>query len=424
MHNCISCGASLEPSDQFCIGCGSHVDRPDSGADKPNDQGADFRLISTSGCCPHCGAIVAAGERFCTACGVEACEAVAPYCPKCSAVYDAESVFCEIDGSSLILPHGHPERAEPSFSFPAFDDKWQAHAGNIGSILRAFWFRHKILVLLTLVPILPLIFELVGFAQIDEGILAVAIGLLLTAAVSWPIALMQSEKALNGVYKMDDWFERSAGYLRNSEGKFRRWVLFPILWLASKFMLLSRKAPDPFSAAAIRTYCYLATVMIVIAIVTFAIMLFLALFMIGITLAILSAVMGDGPSVPDIGKGLGRNIAKRAVRRTGKEQKLFEGGSWWSEKRTGRVDEDGNIYGGSSRWTDKRVGRVDDDGKIYEGSSRWTDERTGRVDKDGKVYEGSSAWTDKRTGRIDEDGKVHKGSSAWTDERSGRIEED
>jgi hypothetical protein len=333
-------------------------------------------------------------------------------------------LFCENDGSRLIQPVDRRPAISGTDMAAAIGTFWREQAVEHGPGLANFWHRNKILVLLTIVPVVPWLLAIIFGIRFGDEVLVPALGLILVAAISWPIALMRSEKALDGVYRMDAWFERSANYLRSSDGKFRRWVVYPIVWLASKFMLLSHKAPDPFAAAAVRVYCYIATVTIVLSIVAFTIMLFLALLAIGVCLAILSAVMGDGPSMPDFGKQAGKKLAMRAVRRTEKEQKLFEGGSWWSDQRTGRVDEDGNIYEGSSFWNEKRVGRVDEDGKIYEGSSRWADERVGRVDEEGRVYEGNSAWTDQRTGRIDEDGKVYKGTSAWTDERSGRIEED
>nr|VFK30667.1 MAG: hypothetical protein BECKMB1821G_GA0114241_10698 [Candidatus Kentron sp. MB]VFK34242.1 MAG: hypothetical protein BECKMB1821I_GA0114274_10667 [Candidatus Kentron sp. MB]VFK76606.1 MAG: hypothetical protein BECKMB1821H_GA0114242_10659 [Candidatus Kentron sp. MB] len=105
-------------------------------------------------------------------------------------------------------------------------------------------------------------------------------------------------------------------------------------------------------------------------------------------------------------------------------KKIYEGSNWFTEKKTGRIDDDGNTYEGSNWFTEEKTGRIDDDGNIYKGSNWFTEKKTGRIDDDGNVYEGSSWFSERKVGRIDDDGNVYEGTNWFTEKKVGRQEDD
>jgi hypothetical protein len=101
---------------------------------------------------------------------------------------------------------------------------------------------------------------------------------------------------------------------------------------------------------------------------------------------------------------------------------VYEGSNWFTEEKSGRVDDDGIIYTGSNSFTEERWGRVDSDGYIYKGSNSLTEDRVGRIDDDGYIYEGSNMFTENRIGRIDDNGNLYSGSNWFLEEKVGRVD--
>lgn len=363
--------------------------------------------------CPQCREVLEPDASFCVACGAAAAspnDAALPRCPVCEAVFEADESYCGFDGAALI-------GATPAISArPAAVDWSRSFDGAWGAI-RRFAILHTILLSFTALALAGLLFQGWLAESVGVGAVFAAIGLAIAALASWPVALARSEAVLRGVGRLDGWFQRSSDYLRHADGKFRRWILFPVLWLAGKVMLLSRRTPDPFAAASVRVFCYVATVLLVATIVFFAIALFIALVMLAIVLVVLSAFLGG--ATPG-----GGTVVKTVARRAAGDQILHRGTNWLNERREGRIDDQGNIHAGTNWLNESKVGRVGDDGTVYEGTNWLNERKTGRVDEDGTVYEGTNWLNERKTGRVDEDGTVYEGTN-WLNERKvGRVEKD
>jgi hypothetical protein len=448
--------------------------------------------------CGACLAHLVSGDAFCSACGQKAVPVILVWqCPDCAARYADDAQFCMNDGArlaavpiALSAANGVAERCEaPSqatgFSqeseltidtfgaqsatevetvdaealHPHFVEKensaldsaafgtaaFAQHIGNFKAQSRPFWERHKVLSIMTIAYLIALM--PVAAADRAEGARAIMVMIGLPLFAAWFVALSDSERVLAGVGRMDGWFVRSKNYMGGSNGKIRRWIMYPLLWVADQWVGYALKTEDRFSSAALRVFGYIITFALIAMLAYFVIALVVVIALLGITILALSFFM-DGPStggkiVTKGGGKVARSLGKKIVEKRGgkifaedgmilgrRGDKIYRGagGLFGSEDLVGRVDEDGNIYEGTGGiWGhERKIGRIDEGGRIHEGTGGlWGyEERVGRIDDEGKIHEGSGGlWGhDDRVGRIDKDGTIYEGPGGLlgSEDRSGR----
>jgi hypothetical protein len=362
--------------------------------------------------CIACAELIEADDLFCLACGAKQMLV----CLHCSAEYPAGDKFCINDGSILSA------QTRPISPAPAPGSNWQAgfaiHASRAQQSLGPFWQRHKALIVITVI----LLAGSIAATEATGGMAPAAMAIALLAG--WAVALSRSEKSLAFVDRVDGWTDKVEFYASHG-GKVRRFIVFPIAWLTNMLALQTNRIPDPWSAAAVRLIAYSLATALVLVLLFWITMFIIALFIIGVSLWILAAVMGDGP---DFGGKATDKIVQTASRRM--RGKVIRGKDGWIGQgdMVGRVGDDGQIYGPDG-WFGKgeQVGRVGDDGQIY-GPDGWfgKGEQTGRVDDDGQVR-GPDGWFGKgeQTGRVDDDGQI-RGPDGWfgKGEQKGRFTDD
>lgn len=430
MESCAYCSERLELATQFCGWCGNeHQASAEIDGGTVTKRQAMMQIDPVTGC-QCCGEMLDSEVRFCGQCGTPQAEIPpASYCPICGVLYAADDAFCGLDGAALI-------RAGWQFAATPADSGW-ASTATIAQVHQAaslseFWSRHRVLLIIT-GAILGFSALLLGFGGRDVNSLAMlaTTGLAVAAAISWPFALAGSDRVLNFVERIDEWFGRSTDSIRFSDSKFRKWTLFPIIWVSGKWVSFSNQSSDPHVAASLRVFGYAAMAMVIVllAIIAISIMLFILALAAGLWL--LGKILESDGDDEDKADNR-RNALRFKLGRRGQE--IYEGdGSWLSvDKRVGRVGKDGQIYEGDGGWlnVDERVGKIGKDGQIYEGDGGWlsVDERVGKIGKDGQIYEGDGGWlsVDERVGKIDKDGNIYEGEGGWfdTEERVGRSKAD
>ena len=409
---CFHCGQNVALNAKFCGYCGH------STAAVIPEAAVDLAFDTQNARCESCSVELAIDDLFCGHCGAPRCEAqLVGECPSCGSNFDYSDVFCSFDGSTLNVRRIVDHQVGNQISYANFREKFDQD-GKYQHIILNFWERHKVLALITIgIAVGACIFLMLGPQQVGELPISIAMTLAFAAAISWPVALWRSEKVLSTVDKMDDWFDRAADWSRYSDGKFRRIVLFPVLWGAARIRRLSLRSPDPFAAAAVRFFCYVTTVLIIATLVFFALVMIAVLLVLAIALMVIGFVLNEGMDAPSPS-----NFAQRAIKGRGK--KIYSGKGWLSDERVGRVDEEGKIYEGKSWLSEKRVGRIDEDGKVYSGSNWINERRVGRVDEEGKTFSGTNWLNESREGRVDEKGNVHRGKSWLSEKRVGRLDDD
>lgn len=411
--NCAQCGQKLSIHVKFCGSCGA------STSAKIDETIGDLTDNIEHEKCHSCSTDMALDDLFCGHCGVSRSDVdIVGECSSCGMHFHYSDLFCDVDGSALEVRRAHDTQHHRQIGYRRRVSDHAPQARPDMQMFLDFWERHKILAIITIsIAASAGILLTLGAEQVGDLPIAIATTLAFATVISWPVALWRSDKVLGTVDKMDDWFDRAADWSRYSEGKFRRIVLFPVLWGADRIRRLSLRSPDPFAAAAVRFFCYVTTVMIIATLIFFALVMIAVLVVMAIALMIIGFVLND-----DIESPRSLNFAQRAVKGRGK--KIYSGKGWLSDERVGRVDEDGRIYEGKNWLSEKRVGRIDDEGKVHSGSNWLNERRVGRVDEEGKTFSGTNWLNERREGRVDEKGNVHRGKNWLSEKRVGRLDDD
>jgi hypothetical protein len=458
---------------------------------------------TSKACCGHCGEWIQNDDAFCSACGTETDGSIQmKRCPNCTNLYEIDEGFCSSDGTALELvtakspvakalptsasatrksalkvkvvssvPPGAQGRtkSKPAIA-ETFDQKTgafekqvetsgssfggeslESYTDSVTSNELTFWIKHKVLNIISLCIIVPNIYLISTVDSFDKSPGTLLVMLLIPIGAAWFVALSDSPGVLNGVAKLDGWFLKSKSYLANSDGKIRRWFMYPILWAAEKWVSFANRSPHDHVSASLRLIGYVFAFFVIFMIAYF----FVALFVVGVFLAIFiffadiftggNAARGVGKHVAKKGAGMAaRKITEMAAQNKGggrifgndatligrRGDKLYKGigGLFGSEELIGRVGDDGKIYEGKGGLfgSEEVIGRIGDDGKIYEGKGGlWgTEDRVGRVDDDGIIHEGSGGLfgNEERQGRIDDECKIYKGKGGLfgSDDRTGR----
>lgn len=83
---CTKCSASIEPDSMFCTSCGTPVAQSDTSSEESKKT------------CTNCGSLININEKFCVICGQMIADAVEPIgtksCPQCGTQVDDDSQFC------------------------------------------------------------------------------------------------------------------------------------------------------------------------------------------------------------------------------------------------------------------------------------------------------------------------------------------
>lgn len=377
--------------------------------------------------CHQCHGAMPLDAISCPACGAFD-PARVKVCPACDEPYPASFFCCPTDGVTLVAPlaatvggarsqaTGWSSATPGGFATAGGFDGFLAAAG-------AFWHRHMILNVLTIMALLG---WALYYASFGEGFALLGSALSLPLMLSWPIALASSSKALGFVGWIDKWYFRLEDFFGNWDGKVGRWIMYPVVWAGGRWAMFASRRGDRFVAASLRMFGYSIALMLVAMIALITIYIIIGLVLLAVGLWVLGQILEE-----DTGRSRGFGRVPMVGRRG---QKIYEGdGGWFStDRQVGRVDRDGQIYEDDGGWfsTSKRVGKIDDDGRIYEGKGGWfdVDKQVGRVDPDGQIYEDDGGWfsVPKRVGRIDADGEVHEGDGGWfSDEtRIGKTKRD
>jgi hypothetical protein len=412
MKNCNSCLHSIGEEERFCSHCGfDHNNASNSEAVRD---------------CNACGEPLSAEDEFCTGCGCalahrSLAKVAANACSTCGKSYTSEVRFCEEDGTPLnpaVIPQPQETRSGFGLQLAGLGQSFQAQVnGPLGAQILAFFQRNQALIAVSAACVLAWIFidtlESVG----GEWGYALIVAISIACLASWPFALIRKPGTLQFVGRVDGMIGGLSSRAGDSGSRIGRWILYPITLLGLGAASLSRFARDPFAAASIRVFCYALTVAAVISLIFLAMMVLILLLMLWAGLWILGLMLGDDAPTPKV------RLPRDVGRRTGRNQIINEGGSWLTERRKGRVDEDGNIYEGDNWFTEKKVGRIDDDGRIHEGDNWFNEKQVGRTDKDGNTYEGDNWLNEKKVGRTDESGNIYEGDNWFTEKKIGRTED-
>lgn len=458
-------------------------------------------------CCGHCGEWMHHDDAFCSICGTATEGSIqTKRCPNCKTLYEIDEGFCSLDGTALdfvtakspvdstvrtsasashrlatkpemassVSPSAEGqtkpkpaladnlnhivdafrERVE-TFDSPFNKETLENYAGTVSANVLPFWAKHKVLNIISLCIIIPTLYIFATVESFDKSPGPLLVMFLIPIGAAWFVALSGSQGVLNGVAKLDGWFFKSKSYLANSDGKIRRWFMYPVLWVADKWVSFANRSPNDHVSASLRLIGYSFAFFFVFMIAYF----FVALFIVGVFFAIFifiadiftggNAVSGVGKHVAKKGAGMAASkIAERAAQNKSggyifgddatligrRGDKLYRGtgGLFGSEELIGRVGDDGKIYEGKGGLfgSEEVIGRIGDDGKIYEGKGGlWgIEDRVGRVDDDGIIHEGSGGLfgNEERQGRIDDEGKIYKGKGGifGSDDRTGRSGND
>ncbi len=233
------------------------------------------------------------------------------------------------------------------------------------------------------------------------------------------IYFSKSAAAVAKVGRLDAWLVAKYEAARDQDGGFSRFVTRPLLWALTRVLAWTEPMPDAYlrSTARVIAYGYITGLMVyVAAVVTVAaLMIFIAFWVLGQFLE--SGSNSGGTAYARAAEREDDNLP--VARRAGT---FYQGGSWLTQERTGRIDAEGYIYGGGSTLTEEVVGRVDKNGRIYKGSNFLTEDLIGRIDEDGTIYRGTNALNEEKIGRIDDDGHVYSSVSWFTEKRVGQLE--
>lgn len=347
-------------------------------------------------CCIGCSEPIEADDLFCATCGA----AQILICPQCDAEYPLGDKFCMNDGTILVSKSRSFSRTPSATSDWA--DGFAKHASNARQALGPFWQRHKALLVISVIFLAGALAATEATGGLAPAAIAVAL------LMGWTVALSRSEKSLAFVDRVDGWTD-NVEYYASHGGKVRRFIVFPIAWLTNMLALQTNRIPDVWSAAAVRLIAYLLATALVLFLVFWITMIIITLFIIGIALWILGAVMGDvggGPTIPKVVKK--KAIDHAAKRMRGKTIRA-PGGALFRGAELASIDDDGTIRApGGALFKGHEIGRIDEDGTIRgPDGSLFRGPELGHIDADGELRgPDGSIFRGAHAGRIDNDGKI------------------
>ena len=276
--------------------------------------------------CPKCNEALLADAITCRHC--RAFDRSVSVCPQCAQPYPPGVRYCAIDGATLGEPLGDARNAmtigEDNLSTGL--DSADGFAGLVEQA-RAFWQRHLILNGITLVALAAW----VGFLVIGSGgMQLMGMGLTIPLALSWPIALANSSKALGFVNWIDKWYARMVDFFEGWDGRVGRWVMYPVVWAGGNWAVFASRRGDRFVAASLRMFGYSIALMFIVLLAIVTVYIVIGLVMLAVGLWLLGAVFGDD----DDDKRSSRRMPMVGQRDRG----IYEGDGGWlsTDKRVGK----------------------------------------------------------------------------------------